>query len=146
MGYRLDVDGGFARRRGDHVRQLLGGLGIIGQGTCGVFEFGRKLRDGAHDIADRGIEAVGQLVHLRLTLFGGRLFGGFFQVGLLTRPFDRLDLEHFDGMRHGADLVLALETRQYHREIAAGELFHVAHHAGQRLGDTARRREGGCHQ
>ena len=44
------------------------------------------------------------------------------------------DLEFLDGAGDVADLVLAAEARQHHREVAAGELFHRnaerAHRAG----------------
>ena len=89
------------------------------------FEFGRGRGHRLDDLADGGLEVVGEPDHVGLALSRGDLIllalGLRFRAGL----FLGLDLEGLDCLRHVADLVLALEPGEHHAEIAAGELLHA---------------------
>ena len=103
-GDRLHVGGGLLGRGRDRAGQLLRDLGGLGQRAGGRLQLRRGRRDGLDDAADRGLEIVGELVHVGLALLGGALLrgGGF---GFERARLDHVVLEHLHRRRHLADLV-----------------------------------------
>ncbi len=80
---------------------------------------------GLDDAADRRLELIGHPGQRRLTLDLSLPV----LLGLLSRLafrlFRRFDLEGFDRLGDVADLILALEARQHHAEIALGKFPHT---------------------
>ena len=87
------------------------------------------------DFSDRGIEAVGHLLHRGLAV----AFRLQLQAGLLL--FHRLNaqrvlLEDLDRARHGAHFIAAAERRDRDIEVAAGKALHHISHFRDRANDA----------
>ena len=88
------------------------------------------------DLADRGLELVGELLHVGLALNRSDMILLCLGLGLLPRFLLGLDLELLDRSSHGADLVPATEARQHDGKIAFTELFHACDERNERPGDA----------
>ena len=103
---RLDVGRGFLGCARHHGGQLLRTFGGRRQRAGGRFEFGRSGRHGLDDLADRGLEAVGELRHVRLALEGDAFFG----VLLLFAIEAEFGLHGLHVSQRDADLVVPLDA------------------------------------
>src|SRR5262249_12081566 len=83
-------------------------------------------------LADRTLEAVGEVDHVALALFARLLLR--FDLGCLeTLDLEAVGLEYLDGLRHLADFVAAVLLGHLDLEVIAGETFHGNLEPGDRL-------------
>ena len=134
-GDRLHVCRRLLGRGRDRAGELLRHFGGLGQRAGGRLQFGRGRRDGLDDAADRGLEIVGELVHVRLALLGGALLRGL-GLGLERARLDHVVLEHLHGRRHAADLVAPRRERNLRRGVAVREHAHRLRDAADRARDA----------
>ncbi len=97
---------------------------------------------GLDDAADRRLELVGHPGERGLALGFGLLVLLGLGLGFALCFFRGLHLERLDRLGDVADLVLALETRQHHAEIAVSKLVHALCQRRDRIGHRARCEEG----
>jgi hypothetical protein len=133
-GDRLDAGGGFLGGGGHHAGQLLRAFGGAGQGAGGRLQLGGGGGDGIDDIADGGLELVGELLHVGLALGSGARLG-FLLRGLHFLDAGQIILEGLGGAGIVADLVVARRIRDLDRLVAVGELHQHFPDPADRAGD-----------
>ena len=79
--------------------------------------------------ADRSLEIVGHLVHVRLAAARRRGSLPRASLDLQRLAGDGIALEDLDGLGHLADLVAATDAGHLDVELAAGEIVHRGGHA-----------------
>jgi hypothetical protein len=122
------------------------GVGALRQRSGGRFELGRRRRHRVHDVADRALELVGELLHVGLAAARA---GDLLALRLLLlgqRLVRRILADHRDGLRHVADLVAAGGARHLDVEIALGHLVHRAVEPCDRPRDPEEREDDGAEQ
>ena len=108
-----------AAQIGEHVRQHQPRLVALHRGIDDAAELA------VHGFLQFGFVAAQLLHHVGLLLFQGR-------------EFFRLVADHDEGAGHVADLVLAVGSGQFHREVALADAAHRPGESADRAGDTAR--------
>ncbi len=103
--HRLNVGGGFLRRRRNHAGKLLRTLRGRGQRSRRSFELRRCRRYGFDDLADRALKIVGELDHVRLASNGDALCG----VLLLFAVETKFGLHGLHISQRDTDLVVLLD-------------------------------------
>ncbi len=136
---------------GGGLRGAGGFAGQFGGGTRGLGELARdalELAGGGHhlldDAADPGLEVVDEMAQFDLALLGG---GGRGRSLLVAHAlaFLRVALEHRDGARDLADLVVAVLAVDGKFALAFGDRGQRRRHRRQRLGHPAHDQHGQKH-
>ena len=125
-GDRLHVGGSLFGGGGNHGGELLGRLGVLGQGGGRRFQVGRGRRHRPDDIADRALELVGELAHHVLALGHGAC-GRLFLLGLERLQPHKIVAEGARRARGIADFVAAAGIGDVDVALPAGQL---QQHAG----------------
>jgi hypothetical protein len=110
-------------------------LGGRSQRRRGRFQFGRGRAHRFDHLADGAFELVGKPHHVLATLSGAALLD-FFLLGLHADLGEAVLAEHFRGLGNLSDLVLAIETADFDRIVARGELLEQTDDGPDRLCDA----------